>query len=226
MDEFFIISEGWHELSGFCECTFRNAYDEEDINALIIRIDDKNYLCYEDPSDGYRSYSKFKETDKECTNTFPPQRVMLKHSCRHDYKAYKFYNPDFELVLLVGTDNYDDYYPVAVWEWHPENLPINKGIHKKEYEMPGELTMKIKEKFSDSVISVEDVLDTIDHYYRLVYQKGRMDVVKQLEDTIGTISVYSHGMPVGRYVTTLEDVIAELRNIDSSYKKEINYESY
>ena len=26
----------------------------------------------------------------------------------------------------VCTDNYEDYYSLAIFEYHPENLPINK----------------------------------------------------------------------------------------------------
>ena len=219
MTDYNIISDGWHELSGFCDCTIRDEYSSEDINALIVRIDNKNYLCYEDPCDGYRSHSELQETDKECTNTFPPQRVMVKHYDKHKDKGIQLYSPDFELILLIGTDNYDDYYPVAVWEWHPENLPINKGIHKQGYVMPGELTMKIQQQLTTSGTTVGEVIDTVDHYYRLAYAKGRMDVVKRLEETIGDLDEFSDGTPVGRYVTRLEAVIAEIQNIDPTYKK-------
>ncbi len=30
-----------------------------------------------------------------------------------------------KLVLEIGTDNADDYYPYCVMDWHPENLAIN-----------------------------------------------------------------------------------------------------
>lgn len=125
-----IISEGWHELSGFCEVRTKIYEWGEEVDGLVIRVDGKNYLCYEDPSDGYRSYSCFDVTDKECTNTFPPQRLMVKLYAydKHgqDEAGIAFYNSDLDLVLRVGTDRYDGYYPVAVLEWHPENLPINK----------------------------------------------------------------------------------------------------
>jgi hypothetical protein len=129
-----IIPEGWHKLSGFCDCEIKDEYNNDMINGLIIQLDGKNYQCYEDPSDGYRSYSEVQETDKACANTFPPQRVMVKHYDRNSNHGIEVFNPDFELILRVGTDDYDDYYPIAVWEWHPENLPINKGVHKKEYD--------------------------------------------------------------------------------------------
>lgn len=219
MTDYNIISDGWHELSGFCDCTIRDEYSSEDINALIVRIDNKNYLCYEDPHDGYRSHSELQETDKECTNTFPPQRVMVKHYDKHYDKGIQFYSPDFELILLIGTDNYDDYYPGAVWEWHPENLPINKGIHKQGYEMPGELTMKIHQQLTTSGTSAGEIIDIVDHYYRLAYAKGRMDVAKRLEETIGDLDEFRDGTPIGQYVITLEAVIAEIQNIDPAYKK-------
>ena len=126
--EEYIIPDGWHELSGFCDCLIQiNHSQYEDTNALIIQIDGKNYLCYEDPDDGWRSYSEFYETDKECTNTFPPQRVIVKNYDDGNNCGIKIFNQDSELILHAGTEDFNDWYPLAVWEWHPENLPINNN---------------------------------------------------------------------------------------------------
>lgn len=215
-----IIPEGWHGFSGFCDCEIKDEYNDDVINGIVIQLDGKNYRCYEDPSDGYRSYSEVQETDQECMNTFPPQRVMVKHYDRSNNHGIEVYNPDFELILRVGTDNYDDYYPMAVWEWHPENLPINKGIHKKEYEMPGELTMKIKEKITTPDTSVGEIIDTVDQYYRAAYARGRMDFVKRLEEAIGSLHEFGETYNrFGDYVTALENVIEEIQNVDPSFKK-------
>lgn len=222
-----VISRGWHMLSGFCDTTFKDDYSDEELNALIVRIDDKNYLCYEDPDDGYRSHSEFDVTDKECTNTFPPQRVMVMHydRGRSGYKdcGIEVYNPDFELILRVGTDNYDDYYPMAVWEWHPENLPINKGVHKLEYKMPGELSMKIHQIINGigQPIDLGRMLDIIDSYYRAAYHKGRCDMAAAVKEAIGDLDDYGKEWSrVGDYVSAVERVIEKIQLIDPDYAKE------
>ena len=124
MRDYKIVPEGWHELSGFCDTTTKpEEYSDEEVNALIVRIDGMDYICFEDPGDGYRSHSEIMPSEQECTNTFPPQRIYVKYYERHDDIGMEIYNPDFGLILLIGTDHADDYYPVARWEWHPETCP-------------------------------------------------------------------------------------------------------
>ena len=220
MADFINIAEGWHELSGFCDSTVRDSYNDEDVNALIICIDGKNYLCYEDPDDGYRSHSEFKETEQECTNTFPPQRVMIKkYDEENNYDknhGIKIYSPDFELILHVGTQNYDDWYPMAVWEWHPENLPINNGVHKPEYTMPGELTMKVKGFIFDDTKSPTDILDVVDQYYKKAHEAGKMEVVKRIEECLGEFDKLS------KYVSAIEDITEIVRKLDPEFKQKEN----
>ena len=221
MQEFDLIPDGWHELSGFCDCVIDDEYSGEDINALIVQVDGKNYLCYEDPDDGYRSHSEFQETDKPCTNTFPPQRVMVKtyDQGSHGYKDHgvKFFNPDFELILHIGTENYDDYYPMAVWEWHPENLPINKGVHKPEYAMPGELTMKVKECIFSEPMAATDMLDIIDKYYKEAYTNGKMETVKRMEKCFEFFKIDDKYVQLSKYVDIVFDIVKVIREIDPSF---------
>ena len=110
-------------------------YGEDSTNGIVIQLNGKNYLCYEDPEDGYRSCSIFQEVSSKCKYTFPPQPVFVEHynvvineyGYEDSNHGIKIYNDNKELILQVGTDHYDDYYPMAVFEWHPENLPINKN---------------------------------------------------------------------------------------------------
>lgn len=221
MYDYTIIPGGWHQMSGFCDCQIKDEYSGETLDALIVRIDEKNYLCYEDPDDGYRSHSELQETDKECTNTFPPQRVMVNHYDRRENKGIEFYNPDFELILLIGTDNYDDYYPCAVYEWHPEHLPINKGIHKPDYMMPGELTVKVQQLITKGGVTVGEITDTIDRYFRAAYFKGRESVAKEMKDAIGDFDDYGKEYSrVGDYISALDRVIDAIKKIDPEYRKE------
>ncbi len=221
MRDYKIVPEGWHELSGFCDTTTKpEEYSDEEVNALIVRIDGMDYICFEDPSDGYRSHSEIMPSEQECTNTFPPQRVYVKYYERHDDVGMEIYNPDFGLILLIGTDYADDYYPVARWEWHPENLPINHGFHKPEYMMPGDLTMKVvKEVITNDGATTDTILDTVDEYYRKAYRKGGEDFAKAIKDAIGDLDDFGHCYSrVGDYVSALERVVKKIGEVYPKYQ--------
>lgn len=131
------IKDGIHYLSGFDEITVNTWM--EDANGVALCIDGVYYGAHEDPDDGYRSYGCFYkiESDFEGTNKFPPQKVIVKNVRTRvfdeyygdysiDYKGIDITNEEGELILEVGTDYSDSYYPRAYCHWHPENLPINK----------------------------------------------------------------------------------------------------
>lgn len=131
-----VLKEGKHYLTA----VFTYSYEgwESNGDGVILILDGDIYYCYENPDDGYRSYSvieKAKSLDEiKCDHqlpTFPPQEVYVKFT----YKKDELGDPSWEclitneyneLILKVGTDNYEDYYPMAIFEYHPENLPINK----------------------------------------------------------------------------------------------------
>ena len=126
------IKQGRGFLEGVCDFTRKANYDfEDDYNGYIFRLNGQTYAIWENPSDGYRSYCEIEATDLPCKNTFPPQEVfVVLYDGEESYgknEGIKVYNmDDASLILKLGTDNYDDYYPCARMEWHPENLPINK----------------------------------------------------------------------------------------------------
>ena len=131
-----ILKEGVHQLTS----VFTYAYGgwESDGNGVILILDGDIYYCYENPDDGYRSYSvieKAKSLDEIKCNyrlpSFPPQDVYVKFKDKKDNLGDPSWeclitNKNGELILKLGTDNYEDYYPMAIFEYHPENLPINK----------------------------------------------------------------------------------------------------
>lgn len=127
------IKQGRGFLEGICDYARKPDFDDdEDWKGYIFRLNGKNYAIWENPSDGYRSYCEVEETDLPCKNTFPPQEVfvVLYDDCDvydKDEGIYIYNLDDASLILKVGTHNYDDYYPCAVMEYHPENMPINKG---------------------------------------------------------------------------------------------------
>ena len=126
------FSNGVHKLTGISDFIYSGwgGYG----NGVIIILDDKIYSCYENPDDGYRSYSVITEgipdgIKEECKVTFPPQLVnVIFEENGGDYPSWRcrITNNEGELILCVGTDDYDDYYPIGIFEYYPENLPINK----------------------------------------------------------------------------------------------------
>lgn len=102
----------------------------EDANGIRFRLDGAVYTAVEDPSDGYRSSLGTLFLGGEVTNVFPPVRVTARK--KPDGKHDK--NDTLELVdiatgkvvLEVGTDNSDDYYPSFVSSFSPENMATNQ----------------------------------------------------------------------------------------------------
>ena len=121
------------KLTGFCRKDFEINWDS--VEGFIVQIDGKNYASYVDHNDGYRSYGIFRETNEKCTNTFPPQDVLLeKVSSNGVYDMYeepkqefwRILNPETkEVILECGTVWYDSYYPMGRCYFDPTKLPIN-----------------------------------------------------------------------------------------------------
>lgn len=123
---------GEHELSGldtFIKKATETYYD--DANGYRFVLDGVTYCAIEDPEDGYRSSLGSLEISTEAVDyNFPAQKVVGKMRSDDEYArndVIEFYDAiTNKLVLAVGTDNWDDYYPCCVMEWHPENLAINQ----------------------------------------------------------------------------------------------------
>ena len=124
---------GEHLLSGF-DTAIEPPKDTWSEEAEVIRfvLDGITYKAIEDPSDGYRSYlQELEVTDEKITNTFEPQKVIGKMKDNDTYSVndtIQFIDAvTGKIVLEVGTDNTDDYYPYCVMNWSPENLACNVG---------------------------------------------------------------------------------------------------
>lgn len=107
-----------------------------DIGSIFVRII-LNGIVYEfteDIEDGYRSYMcDPKVVNKRVINTFPPVSVEIKVDSRDFFSGITAYDVfTKEEVLEIGTDHYEQYYPVAISYWNPEGLIINKkGAQRK-----------------------------------------------------------------------------------------------
>lgn len=138
MEQEKLIADGIHYLSGIGSVT---EYDEWTINDVkLFCLDGKTYGAYVDRCDGYRSYGHIGEVDYKCQYTFPPQPVQVVNACVNDvikHDGWTEYEDKFMIrildatngkeVLVVGTDNSDSFYPVAIFNYTPENLEINQN---------------------------------------------------------------------------------------------------
>lgn len=128
---------GKHCLSGIERGTItkeRYGTNYEDCNYIKFCLDGTNYMAVENPDDGYRSYCEdLVETDEPCNVQIPDTDVIGTmqpddKDGTHDVLQL-FDEITGEIVLRVGTRYIDDYYPMCVQEWHPENLACNqKGM--------------------------------------------------------------------------------------------------
>lgn len=122
---------GEHELSGLDLVTIKSIEDwESDADAYLFILDGITYKATEDPNDGYRSNLKDIEISEEkISYVFPPQKVLCTMKDAEEYSnndVLQMHDSiNGKLVLEIGTDNYDDYYPICIMSWHPENLSIN-----------------------------------------------------------------------------------------------------
>ncbi len=136
-----IITPGMHKFSGVSHIKVEDEYWDKSEDGILLTIDGENYIAVTDPDDGYRSYGCF-YIDKSHAQrvTFPEQDVLVdfhkKDTTDEDgyvvnYNELVIYNTNGRLILRVGTDYSDYWYPCAIFEYHPENLPINEKHEEK-----------------------------------------------------------------------------------------------
>lgn len=101
----------------------------EDVEVFRFRLDGVVYTAVENPDDGYRS-SMDKIFAEQCAinNSFPPIRVLARKKANDGCVNDTLELIDIvtgKVVVEVGTDNTDDYYPYFVSGFHPENMATN-----------------------------------------------------------------------------------------------------
>lgn len=120
---------GLHHLSGV-DFSSETAYDGV-ANVINFVLDGVTYSAIEDPNDGYRSaMQELKVSDFVVTNVFTPVQVMCVKRIgryRDDYDILDCYDTkNGKLILSVGTDHSDSYYPSFISDFSPENMSINE----------------------------------------------------------------------------------------------------
>ena len=122
--------EGVYELSGVDNSTQKLTIygDDVECNTILFVLNDITYKAVENPDDGYRSFCEaLKVCKNKVTNRFPSHKVVGKMK-NGNCEIIQFFDiKTNEVVLEIGTDNYDDYYPYCVMRWIPQNLAINIG---------------------------------------------------------------------------------------------------
>lgn len=96
-------------------------------------LDDKTYRVEEDPSDGYRSYANgpYLDTEYKIKNVFEGVPVFAEMKPddkweKNDVLILKDVMTS-EIILEVGTENVDDYYPYYISSYTPGAMSVNKN---------------------------------------------------------------------------------------------------
>lgn len=104
----------------------------EHAHVIRFRLDQVCYVAVEDPSDGYRS--AMGEIHIEESPNMKNEFIGIDVFCRHKTDGSDGSSSDTiqcfdvkngKLVLEVGTENTDDYYPSFIASFIPENMSIN-----------------------------------------------------------------------------------------------------
>ncbi len=119
---------GEHVLMGVDSEQIRPDGAYEDATALRFVLDGLIYVVTEDPSDGYRSCLGSVEIVEgpPVKNMFPPCRVLASMATGSSDEVLELRDVTTgKVVLQVGTDNSDNYYPSFVGNFTPEHMAVN-----------------------------------------------------------------------------------------------------
>jgi hypothetical protein len=110
---------GEHYLSGV-----EFDLDNPTSNGVYFSLDNVVYFAEEDDPDGLRSsLGNITITSrKKLKNSFEEQKVIIEVK---DEMLIMYDDVTGKLVFELGTDNTDEYYPLCIMRFTPENMAIN-----------------------------------------------------------------------------------------------------
>lgn len=103
----------------------------EPAEVLRFVLDGVIYEGIESPGDGYRnSMEGLYVTETPVRNVFAPIKVVGRYRNKGEYSGTDdvlelIDAANGKVVLEIGTDNVDDYYPGFCAHWHPDRLAVN-----------------------------------------------------------------------------------------------------
>ena len=105
--------------------------DEYGLTRSGVRFifDGVSYEVLEDPSDGYRSYlGEIYESDSLPAYLFPVSVPVICHMDDSQDSEILCVRDILNgvVIMRIGTDYYDDYYPQCILEYYPENMSVNR----------------------------------------------------------------------------------------------------
>ena len=100
----------------------------EQVAVLNFTLDGVTYSAIEDPDDGYRSLlDEIRISDRVPVNIFEPVCVRAQMRAGDDCEILDLVDlENGQVILSVGTDYLDDYYPNFVANFDPRKMHINK----------------------------------------------------------------------------------------------------
>ena len=123
------IAGSYSKLSGVSLRTIEeeHGHSQNVIDIILHDHHDKKHVISisEDPNDGFRSYCGDISVDeleiKEIKNQFEPIWVFIEYTYSDREDMLRIYDrtKDKALLIEVGTDDDDDYYPCFVNYWNP-----------------------------------------------------------------------------------------------------------
>lgn len=129
---------GEHRLMGVAMVTRPVSDPEDSGNGIAFNLDNIAYVCWEDSNDGYRSsmgaLMQVPVEDirmlSQVAGQFGKGIPVLARMMPNDPGTWDGKNDvlefvdtrNSEVILRVGTENTDDYYPSAIMNWLPERI--------------------------------------------------------------------------------------------------------
>ena len=133
---------------------------------------EKHIQRFKNPDDGYRScMEEIKKSDVKIINIFKPCKVIGTMDTVNDIINFVDIYTN-KVVLSIGTDHSDQWYPYWVAEFVPENMVINQQLTKEVLQFLTEIYSDLKDEIQDNGLC------------QIVGSKKLVEIVNRLHDFV------------------------------------------